>query len=191
MPEDAPLEDAVRAHLANGDTAAAATALIEGYGPEILGYLLRMTGNEAAALEVFSQVSEDLWRGLATFEGRASLRTWAYTVARHAGIRHGRQAERAGRLFTPLNAEALRVAEAVRSTTLPYLRTTEKDRVSRLRAALSPLDNEVLVLRVDRAMPWAEVAAITGHGEAALRKRFERIKERLRALLAAEAAGGA
>jgi RNA polymerase sigma-70 factor (ECF subfamily) len=57
-----------------------------------------------------------------------------------------------------------------------------------LRAQLDPDDHELLLLRLDRQMSWKDIARIRGAGDdvtamaAALRKQFERAKERLRTL---------
>jgi hypothetical protein len=69
----------------------------------------------------------------------------------------------------------------------PYDRSEVKDRVAHLRAALDPQDQALLFLRVDQKLPWNDVAAVlAAEGEpvevAALRKRFERAKARLREL---------
>jgi RNA polymerase sigma-70 factor, ECF subfamily len=66
-------------------------------------------------------------------------------------------------------------------------------RVAKLRAELDPEDQTLLILRVNRQLPWRDIARImTDEGDAsdddelkrraaALRKRFERLKEELRA----------
>jgi RNA polymerase sigma-70 factor (ECF subfamily) len=91
------------------------------------------------------------------------------------------------------------LAAEVRSRTATYLLTEVKDQVRALRDRLTPDDQAILVLRVDRDLPWRDIARIMAdEGEsltepelvrraAALRKRFERIKDELRAL--AQAAG--
>jgi RNA polymerase sigma-70 factor (ECF subfamily) len=64
-----------------------------------------------------------------------------------------------------------------------WKRTAVKDTVSRLRSSLSADDQTLLILRVDRAMSWREIAHVIGDAhEPALRKRYERIKNRLRDL---------
>jgi DNA-directed RNA polymerase specialized sigma24 family protein len=62
------------------------------------------------------------------------------------------------------------------------LDTGIKDRMAALRAELSPEDQTLLTLRVDRDLPWGDVADILDEAEPALRKRFERLKLRLREL---------
>jgi RNA polymerase sigma-70 factor (ECF subfamily) len=59
-----------------------------------------------------------------------------------------------------------------------------RDRLRRLRQALDPEERTLLVLRLDRELPWEEVALVlSGDGAplepAALRKRFERLKGKL------------
>ena len=57
-------------------------------------------------------------------------------------------------------------------------------RLARLRTLLPPEDHALLVLRLDREMSWEEIADVlsasgTPVSAAALRKRYERVKERL------------
>ena len=47
----------------------------------VLGYLIATLDDRDDAAEVFSVLSEDLWRGIAAFGWRSSFRTWMYTLA--------------------------------------------------------------------------------------------------------------
>lgn len=191
------LEQEVRSHHERGDWHRAATAGIKGFGPEILGYLTAMSRAEADAAEAFSTFCEDLWKGLPRFRWQSSFRTWAYTVARHALYRLSRDPHRrAGRnVALSQSPEVYDVAEQVRSSTLIHLRTETKSKVAALREQLEPDDRTLLILRVDRQMAWNEIAQVMAEQAdpspdeikrtaAALRKRFERAKDRLRKLAA-------
>src|SRR5262249_15411460 len=68
----------------------AATDVLSRYGAEVYGFLINLMGSEADASEVFSQASEDLWRGLPTFRAQCSVRSWLYLLARHAAARFRR-----------------------------------------------------------------------------------------------------
>jgi RNA polymerase sigma-70 factor (ECF subfamily) len=142
---------------------------------------------------VFSQFGEDLWTGLPGFRRASSFRTWAYTLAHHAAHRYRRDPLRKRGVALSECPDVLEMEERVRTTTLVHLRSEVKDRVRRLREKLEPDDQTLLVLRVDREMAWDEIAEILFAGTderervknaASLRKRFERIKDRLRALVA-------
>jgi RNA polymerase sigma-70 factor (ECF subfamily) len=176
--------------VASGDPARAATAVLRALGPQILGYFHRILRDADDADDAFACFAENVWSGIGSFRGEASLDTWCYRVAWHAALRvlrdpHRRRCER---LET---TEAARLAAEVRSTTASHLGTTAQERIARLRQALSPEEQTLLMLRVDRGLPWREVALVMGEdgvdvSEAALRKRYERIKERVRELAAAE-----
>ena len=185
------LEDAIGRHLDAADFEGAATAIVRGYGSEIYGYLVALAGDEDRAHDVFSQCCEDLWRGLAGFRRDASARTWLYKIAWNAWLRHQREAfhRHARRL---VSGQVSRLAAEVRSSTAPHLRTDVKDAVARLREQLSPGEQSLLILRIDRALTWSEIASVMSSFEnevdaQTLAKRFERVKAKLRRM--AEEAG--
>ncbi len=171
--------------LRDGALADAATRALEAYGQEIYGFLASVHGNETDAKEVFSQVAEDLWRGLPAFGRRCSVRTWLYVLARHATARYRRTPwNRAGRRSGDEQLDAI-VAHA-RTQTKPWLRTDVKDRWRVLRDSLDPEDRTLLVLRVDRNLEWKELAKVTlgseSPEEAALTREADRLKKRFQLL---------
>ena len=185
------LEERIQALRQGGDLDGAATQAIEGYGPEVLGFLVTLMRGENDARDVFAQACEDVWRGLAGFQGRSSLRTWFYTLARHAATRFRRSPHRRAGRHVSLSA-ASQAAERVRTQTLPHLRTEVKDKFAAIRDALEPEDRALLVLRVDRNKSWNEIAHVlapdeVGSGDglarasARLRKRFQGVKDDIRA----------
>lgn len=185
------LETDIARLLEAGDLPSAAAAIMRGYGPAILGYLAALARDEDRADDVFSQFSEDLWRGLPGFRRDSSVRTWVYKLAWHAWLRQERDAfRRHGRPF--VSEEMSRLAAAVRSTTALHLKSEAKDAVARLREQLTPSDQTLLVLRIDRGLSWSEVASVMSTPDERLdsptvAKRFQRVKDRLRRL--AEEAG--
>jgi len=188
-------EAAIRAAHAAGDMQEAVRLGLAQYQVEVYSFLCARLRSEADAHDVFAQLSEDLWRGIASFAWRCSFRTWLYTLARNAAVRF----ERAPANQSRRHARVSEVAEPVageRSRTRPYLRTDIKDRFAALRATLDPDDQTLLILRVDRNLSWEEVARIL-HDEDAddaalrrratnLRQRFKQLKERIQQLARAE-----
>jgi len=188
-------EEALRAACEAADYERCAALALRRYGPEILGFLVHTCGDDERGHEAFSQFTEDFWRGLPSFRWLSSLRTWCYVLARHAALRVLR--DPAQRRQVPLlSGELDGIAAELRSATAPYLRTQVKDAITRLREALDPDERMLLTLRVDRGLGWRELAAVLSdepvaerdlaRQSATLRKRFERIKERLRAAAARE-----
>jgi RNA polymerase sigma-70 factor (ECF subfamily) len=173
-----------------GDLTGAMTAGVKGYGPELYGFLAGLTRDHDRASDLFGQLCEQLWKNLAGFRWESSFRVWAYAVARNEFLRSLRTQARAQK-HVPLSdvPSVLAVVEQVRTTTALHLRTEIKDAYARLRESLAPEDHMLLGLRVDRRMAWNEIARVLGSEEdavekdaAALRKRFERLKKRLREL---------
>ncbi|HET8724662.1 MAG TPA: sigma-70 family RNA polymerase sigma factor [Anaeromyxobacteraceae bacterium] len=177
------IEARILALLDAGDVSGAATEAIRGYGPQILGYLTAVLRDEDQAHDVFSQFAEDLWRGLPGFRRESAVRTWGFRLAWHAASRYQRDPYRR-RNRPMLTTEASKIAEEVRSTMSTYAPGGRADKLMKLRESLDPEEQTLLILRVDKGMAWEDVAEVLrADGEpvapAALRKRFERLKEKL------------
>jgi RNA polymerase sigma-70 factor (ECF subfamily) len=183
------LERRIRAAWDDEDMAAAAEMTLEGYGREVHGFLVTAMHSEQDATEVFAWLCEDLWRGIERFEWRSSMRTWLYTLARHAAARVRRDPQSRAERNLPLSQMA-EIADRLRTATLLHLRTEVKSRFAQLRDRLEPDERELLVLRVDRKLPWDDIARIMADDEdadlkqvsARMRKRFQLVKDRLRQL---------
>lgn len=189
------LEARISSALAAGDRDRAVTALLQGYGPEVLRFLAALHRDEDEAAEVFSKFAEAIWTAAEGFKGQSSARTWAYAIARRTSLRHRRDARRREARFQPFpEGSALSDVEArVRTETLSFLRTERRSKLAALREALPPEDQMLLMLRVDRKLAWNELALVLSEdndaplaGEALkreaarLRKRFQTVKDRLR-----------
>ncbi len=186
-----PEERDIVALLEQGQVNAATTRVVELYGHELLRFIMSLVRDEDEAREVFSAVCEHVLRDLGAFEGRSSLRTWLYTLTRRACYGSKRAWHKSKRASLPPELEE---AEArVRTATHAYLKTEVKDKLTALRQTLTPDEQVLLTLRIDRNMPWEDIARVLADGEladaatlkleaAALRKRFERVKRRLRVL---------
>jgi RNA polymerase sigma-70 factor (ECF subfamily) len=174
---------------AEGKLKEVASLAIESYGGEVLSFLETMLRDHADSGDAFAQACEDLWKGLPRFEGRSSFKTWFYTLARHAASRLRRNAHH--KRLTSLS-EVSDLAERIRSRTRPHLKTEVKTGFAAIRAALEDDDRMLLLLRVDRAMSWNDVARVMANEDdgdstetiarvaARLRKRFQTVKETIR-----------
>ncbi|HRC58763.1 MAG TPA: sigma-70 family RNA polymerase sigma factor, partial [Kofleriaceae bacterium] len=198
------LEQPVKRAATAGDSTAATTAALRLYGGEVYAFLVSTAGSASLADEAYSDLCEVVWRQLCDFRWEASLRSWMYSVARKLALRHRvdgyRRQQRARPLELAPEVEAL--AAEIRVSTLEILRTSVKDGFRLLRAELPAEEQELLLLRVDREMSWRDIARVLEDGPpqggagraddgepadldrkaAALRKRFERVRDRLRAL---------
>jgi RNA polymerase sigma-70 factor (ECF subfamily) len=175
-------EERLDAALERGDADAAATLVIETLGPQVLGYLRALLHDAEEAEDVFSVFAEKVWKGLPSWRREGTLRAWAYRVAWNAASRVHRDPYRRRRerlATTQASQLAVSVAAATRSTL-----ERQASELDALRASLTQEEQSLLTLRVDRDLSWREVAEVMAEeaqpvDEAALRKRFERLKEKL------------
>ena len=178
-------EASIALHLQAGELGEAATAAILAYGSQVLGYLAAVLRSEADAAEAFSAFAERLWRGIRGFRGQSSFRTWVYRVAWSAAQDVVRDPfRRRGRRLQTV--EAAGIPAPALSAPEPWQRASSPDALERLRARLRPEEQTLLALRVGRGFSWREVAQVLAApgvappSEAALRKRFEWLKGKLR-----------
>jgi RNA polymerase sigma-70 factor (ECF subfamily) len=169
--------------LERGEVDEAATAALQAIGPAALGYLASLLGEDDGR-DVFSLLAEDVWRGLPGFRFECSLRAWVFRLAWHAASRFLRDPWH--RRVQPLaTSAASRLAASIAGASQQP--GGRRDALRALRQRLTPEDQTLLVLRVDKELEWNEVAEVlaeagTPADPAALRKRFERVKGRLATL---------
>lgn len=96
-------------HRAVGDTVLASTLeqKVTSPSPEVLSfevvaeqlsrpllrYLVRLSGNRATADDLLQETLMKIARGLPAFEGRSSVKTWAFTIATRVATDHFRRPE--------------------------------------------------------------------------------------------------
>jgi len=192
------VERRIRARFDAGDLRGGVTVALQEYGPWLLGYLNVLVRDEDGAFEAFCEFSEDLWKGVARFRWESAFRTWAYRLAYHAAMRHLRSPHRRPGRNLPLSRvpDLSGLQEQVRSSTKEFRKTEVKDAFARLRETLTPEEQSLLTLRLDRNMRWEEVAGVMLSPEespspeairrqaAALRQQFHRLKTLLGRLAA-------
>jgi RNA polymerase sigma-70 factor (ECF subfamily) len=194
--QDAAAEEAIHEACQRRDFGLATARSFEAYGSEILSYLIARLRSQSDGEEAFSMFAEDLCQALPAFEFRCSVRGYLYTLARNAGNRYASAPQNRRERNLPVSAHASlsAVVERARSETAAHKRTEVRDRVRLLRERLPEEDQTLLILHVDRALPWNDIAmvmhesgtALSGEAlareSARLRKRFERVKAELKAL---------
>ncbi|MEY4512026.1 MAG: hypothetical protein RLZZ450_4148 [Pseudomonadota bacterium] len=190
------VEQQIRDAATGGNHQSAAALAFEAFGAEILSFLSARLRSQSSGEEVLSMFAEDLWAGITRFEFRCSVRGWLYVLARNAANRYAVSPPNRAARHVALSSEGVASAliERERTATQSHLRTDVKDSVRALRESLDVEDQTLLILHIDRGLPWRELAMVMHQdGEslddqqlsreaARLRKRFERVKAELREL---------
>lgn len=189
-----PRDRAILELVAAGSLERATEAAIRTWGSEIIGWLGSLSPSEADAHDAFSRMSEELWRSLPRFDGRCSLRTWCYMLARQAAARQRAQPRHRHEVLV---SELPSLAGVVKETWHTTRRGEQlaANVYAEIRQELDEEDRTLVVLRVDRGLSWRDIAQVlldeddseesVTRKAATLRKQFERVKRELRELAAA------
>jgi RNA polymerase sigma-70 factor (ECF subfamily) len=172
---DAFLLDRVR----DGD-GAAFERLVRRHQAAVLRVALRLAGDADVAEDLAQRAFLRALDGAGAFRGETGFRAWVLGIVVNLAKNHRRDAAR----FAPLPAED-RAAEPDD----PADRLDLARRRERLRAAVDGLparQREVLLLRIDGELPFAEVARALGVTENAAKVSFHLGVKRLKATLGSE-----
>jgi RNA polymerase sigma-70 factor, ECF subfamily len=178
LPMDETSDEVLIAKIAKGDRLAMA-ALFARYRVRVFRFVARMMRNDAVAEELGSDVFLEIWRQAGTFEGRAAVSTWIFSIAR----------------FKALNALARRPeaeldeekAEAIEDDADdPEVALAKKDKAAALWACLQKLSaehREIVTLVYYQQKSVEECARIIGIPEATVKTRMFYARKKLSELL--------
>jgi RNA polymerase sigma-70 factor (ECF subfamily) len=168
--------------LAAGDRRGAAAELVRVHGGRVREYLRALLRDPDVADDAYSLFCEWTLDAMWRYRGESTLRTWAFGIAHNAARRVRSEAYRRRK-------RALRTREFVeladrRSTSSAVRRERAAKRLEELRRHLSEDDQNLLALRVEQRLEWEEIVRVLESGgetvtAQALRKRFERLKDRI------------
>jgi RNA polymerase sigma-70 factor (ECF subfamily) len=176
-----PADEVLIGRIAKGDRLAMET-LFSRYRLPVYRFVLRMVRNPATAEDLNSDVFLDVWRQAGTFEGRSTVSTWIFSIAR----------------FKALNVLARRPMEELdeaKADTIedasddPEIALAKKDKAAALRECLLKLSaehREIVSLVYYQHKSVEDVAGIVGIPEATVKTRMFYARKKLSELLAAQ-----
>ena len=183
---DTRLEEARR-----GDMAAFAE-LFEPLRPMVFAIARRLAG-DVDAEDVVMDTYLKAWRALPRFNGRASLKTWLYRIARNAAIDHLRIRQRHAGVVLPGDGEEPGdvgdLPDPAGRTAAEEVVTRETiDGVSAALDTLSPDMRATLLLRFADGMSYADIAEVMGLSQKAIKSLLSRARVNLRQIIERSAA---
>jgi RNA polymerase sigma-70 factor (ECF subfamily) len=152
------------AALARGGSREAMEELYARYRRPLLGYAARVTGDAAAAEDVFQETFVYFFQHLEQYEPRGKLGAYLFTIARSFALDEKRLARRSREAVPPPEP-------AAELPTGPLRRALQE---------LSPALREIVELRLFQDLDYARIAEITGLPEATARSRMRYALEALR-----------
>lgn len=156
-------------------------SVLAAVAPRLRRFALRMCGNPADADDAFQDALLAIATNLGQFEGRSSLPSWAFTLARTACSRRRR-----GKKNQPTDGDD-KLANEVDRLPGPEECATRQETSALVTRVLGEMpDNyrEVLLLRDAEGLTAAEAAVVLGVTVDALKSRLHRARAALRDALA-------
>jgi RNA polymerase sigma-70 factor (ECF subfamily) len=147
------------------------------YRTSLFGFCVWMTGDRARAGDLLHEVFLRLYQSASTIRETGALKIWLYRVARNEVLMSVRQK----REVADPNPDLVWDNE----TPLTILETTERNRLlERALGSLKEEYREVLLLREEEELSYAEIAVITGDSESSVKSRLFKARRALADLLA-------
>ncbi len=149
------------------------------FSAQLLGFLLRMVGDRAAAEDLLQETMLRVFRGIDRYEERGNFRAWVYRIAANLAVSHLRRAR-------PFAAEPEALLLQVRDEHAedPCAGLVRAEEVSVLHDGIAALPEEqrlVLLLRTGQGLSLAEIAAALCLPEGTVKSRLHNAVVRLRA----------
>lgn len=168
-----------------GDTAALEALLLR-HQDRVYRFGMKLCRNPDDAQDVLQDTLLTMARSIRDFQGRSSLATWLYTVARSFCIKKRRKSK-----FAPAHEDSLELAAGGSDIQDPGRPPDETLAGKEVEAALErairslePEQREVLLLRDVEGLSAAEVAEVLDLSVAATKSRLHRARLRVRELVA-------
>jgi RNA polymerase sigma-70 factor (ECF subfamily) len=161
----------------------ALSRLLEELAPMVHRFGMRMCRHEADAEDVLQDTLLSIADHLNEFEGRASLASWVFMLARTACARRRRGLK--NRPHLPEEAAGARASNEHDSPESAADRGELRAKLERALAALSDEQREVVLLRDMEGLSAPEVATALNLSVEAVKSRLHRARASLRAALAA------
>jgi RNA polymerase sigma-70 factor (ECF subfamily) len=145
--------------------------------PGLGSYLERMVGDSAVAEDLLQETLIKICRGLGKFEGRSSLKTWAYTIATRTAYDYFRRSDRHRHMVDMDDAEEPRDkdADVSKSFIIDEMNACVREVIDSL-----PEDySAALVLHDLEGLTAQETADVCGTSLATAKVRIHRGRKRL------------
>jgi RNA polymerase sigma-70 factor, ECF subfamily len=166
---------------------------VERHQASVYRFVRTLVRDRAACEDILQETFLAAWRGANSFRGESSARTWLFTIARHAAMRHYRRRTGEPERDDVATLDDLGAAAGWGSAVTPEtaaIKSEERAAIARALEALDPDDRRVLVLRDLEQMSGEEAASVLGVTLPALKSRLHRARLRFAAQLRKEPGHG-
>jgi RNA polymerase sigma-70 factor (ECF subfamily) len=158
--------------------------LLPAFRRKVFGLAFSFLRDREAAEDVTQEVFIKIWRALSTFDGRASMSTWIYTIARNASLSALRARRPQSSLSDPEVMEAVEAISPVPAADI----IADRAAILRLVDQLPTRQRQVIMLFYMEAQSHEEVAAMLAMPVGTVKTLLHRARARLSAAAGAVSA---
>lgn len=177
-------EHAARSAIERRDWRAATGALMACHGVALHRYCRQMVGDDALAEDIHQQIFVTAYRDLPTFEGRSSLKTWLYGIARHRCLDAIKIRRRRDNRFVSDDETAAATEDTSTPGALQRFATAElAAALGHCLDELAPAVRDAVLLRYREGFQYDEMSDLCGDKAGTLQQRVARALPVLRRCL--------
>ncbi len=144
--------------------------IVRKYKATIYTVCYMFSSNEAEIDDLFQEIMINIWKGLASFEGKSDIKTWIYRVALNTCITQDKKKKRQKTESLSMNISPF-IDSDIDSKQMQAL----NHRISRL----NPFDRAIVLLWLEN-MSYEEIGLVVGISTKNVSVRLFRIKEQLK-----------
>nr|WP_246314670.1 sigma-70 family RNA polymerase sigma factor [Kineococcus aurantiacus] len=161
-----------RAALGDRDAFA---VIVDRHGPALMRYAGRLLDDADQVEDCLQDTLLAAWRGLPGFRGDASLRTWLFTLTRHAAFARLNRWPRSGsRPFLPVEEVQDQLRDLRPGPEGESLDSALREALDVALRLLPPRQRTAWVLREVEGLSYTEIAVVLGTSSTAVRGLLER-----------------
>jgi RNA polymerase sigma-70 factor (ECF subfamily) len=169
-------EDASLVSAAQSGDMRSFEALVREYTPAVYGHALRFFGDPAAAEDVVQEVFVNVYRSLASFDGRSTFSTWLFRVTRNACLDMFRAGRKQAAPLDPLDIPDV----SVRDFSDGVAMTTDLERALQ---AVAPEERDAFNAVALFGLTYAQAADVLGAPVGTVKSRVFRARKALIVML--------
>lgn len=126
----------------------------------VYGIALRIARNSSLAEEITQEVFLSVFRQLKSYRGDSAFSTWLYRITVNSALRSIRKEGR----YVPMEGQQVieTQADSGQDPETEAMGKEHQERIRRLMLDLPPQQRAVLALRIERSLPFKEIARIMG-----------------------------
>jgi RNA polymerase sigma-70 factor (ECF subfamily) len=145
------------------------------FGPALARLAAAYEANRAQQEDLLQEIHLALWRSVASFRNRCSLRTWVYRVAHNIATTHVLRQKRARRLQL-ISLEELEAIPSAFDSERAADESAVLEQINAIVQQLKPIDRDVLLLYLE-GLGAAEIADVVGISSNHAAQKVRRVKQ--------------